>query len=165
MVLLASLRSNLKHLGAVCACNSQAYSSIPEEAGQQPAKYHGKNFGSQHFRIIWSGRRRGESSCWSVMDAIEHQESQADLFKMSSRIYMHCCDLSNLFTFTVPSLPFLRLEGLFGHFSFMDSPSERRMCILPLSEPLLRKLNGYKSPAVVDVRSSVIFEVCFYFCQ
>ena len=35
------------------------------------------------------------------------------------------------------------------------------MCILPHSEPLLKKMNGRKSPAVVDVRSSVIFEVCY----
>ena len=38
------------------------------------------------------------------------------------------------------------------------------MCILPLSEPLLKKLNGCKSPTVVDVRSSVILEIWFYFC-
>ena len=136
------------------------FRSFAEEVGQQPAKYHGKNFGAQHFGAIWSWSSK-RSELFSVMDAIQQQQSQADLFKTSTRIYMHCCDVTNLFTLTVPSLPFLRLEG---HFSFFDSPSERRMCILPLSEPLLKKLNGCKSPAVVDVRSSVIFEVCFYFC-
>ena len=34
------------------------------------------------------------------------------------------------------------------------------MCILPLSEPLLKKLEGLDSPAVVKVKSSVIFEEC-----
>ena len=95
------------------------------------------------------------------MDAIEQQECQADIFNACSRIYMHCCDMCNLFNFSVPSLPFLRLNGLFAHFSFLDYPSERRMCILPLSENLLQKLDGYKSPLLVDVKSSVIFEVCF----
>ena len=38
------------------------------------------------------------------------------------------------FTFTVPSLPFLKLRGIFAHFSFWDSPSERRMNILRSSE-------------------------------
>ena len=39
------------------------------------------------------------------------------------------------------------------------------MCILPLSETLLQKLDGFNSPVVVDVKSSVIFEVCFHVCQ
>ena len=96
------------------------------------------------------------------MDAIEQHEAQAEFFHSSSRIYLHCCDVSNLFNFSVPSLPFLRVNGLFVHFSFFDSPSERRMGILPLSEQLLKKLEGLKSPAVVDVKASVIFEVCVY---
>ena len=52
------------------------------------------------------------------MDTIQQQESQADLFKTSTRIYMHCCDVTNLFTLTVPSFPFLIFEALFAHFSF-----------------------------------------------
>ena len=75
-----------------------------------------------------------------------------------------CCDVTNLFTLTVPSLLFLRFEGFFGHFSFFRFSVRKANVSLPLSEPLLKKLNGRKSPAVVDVRSSVIFEVCFYFC-
>ena len=39
------------------------------------------------------------------------------------------------------------------------------MPILPLSETLLQKFDGCKSPVVVDVKSSVIFEVCFRACQ
>lgn len=97
------------------------------------------------------------------MDAFETQEAQADLFKGSTTVYLHCCDFSNTFTFTVPSLPFLSVNGLFTHLSFTDSPLERRMCILPLSEQLLKKLEGLKSPAVVNVDSSVTFEVCHLF--
>ena len=97
------------------------------------------------------------------MDAIETQEAQADLFANSNQIYLHCCDVGNCFTVTVPSLPFLTINGLFAHFSFFESPSERRMCIVPLSEPLLRKVEGLKSPAVVNVKSSVIFEVSYLF--
>lgn len=43
---------------------------------------------------------------------------------------------------------------------FVFAPGERRVCILPLSEPLLKKLEGIYSPAVVKVTSSIIFEVC-----
>lgn len=59
--------------------------------------------------------------------------AQADLFKSSSAAYLPCCDLLNTLHFTVPSLPFLSMDGLFTHFSFIDLPSERQMCILPLS--------------------------------
>ena len=34
----------------------------------------------------------------------------------------------------------------FRLFSFVEFPSERRMCILPFSEALLHRLDGYKSP-------------------
>lgn len=95
------------------------------------------------------------------MDAIfDHEWANAELFNSCSLIYVHCCDFDNTFSFTVPSLPFLKLSGLFAYFSFWDSPSERRMSILPLSRELLQKLDGWKSPVVVDVQSSVIFEVC-----
>ena len=94
------------------------------------------------------------------MDAFDFQEDQCDLFERNSFIYLHCCDFSYCFSFTVPSLPFLRLNGLFAHFSFSRAQGERRMCILPFSEPLLKKLEGIDSPAVVKVKSSVIFEVC-----
>ena len=48
------------------------------------------------------------------------------------------------------------------HFSFFHAPGERRICILLLSEPLLKKLKGIDSPAVVRVKSSIIFEVCSF---
>ena len=64
-----------------------------------------------------------------------------------------CCDFSHTFTVTIPSLPFLKLRGIFAYFSFWNSLSERGMMILPLSKELLLKLDGWKSPVVVDVQS------------
>lgn len=49
--------------------------------------------------------------------------------------------------------------GTFSH-SF-NYPSKRQMCISQLSKTLLQKLDGYKSPIVVDVKSSVTFEGFF----
>ena len=97
------------------------------------------------------------------MDAISQVSANAELFKSNSRIYLYCCDFCYTFSFTVPSLPFLEINGIFAHFSFLDSPSERRMCILPLSRELLAKLDGHKSPVVADVQSIVVFEVCFVY--
>ena len=97
----------------------------------------------------------------ATMDtAFDHGSTNSELFNSSSLIYIHCCDFSHTFTFTVRSLPFLKLSGIFAHFSFWDSPSERRMNILPLSREMLQKLDGWKSHVVVKVQSSVIFEVC-----
>ena len=69
-------------------------------------------------------------------------------------------DLSHTFTLTVPSLPFLKLRGIFAHFRLLDTPSERRKSTLPLSRELLQKLDGRKPSVAVDMQSSVIFEVC-----
>ena len=71
-----------------------------------------------------------------------------------------CCDFSHTFTVTIPSLPFLKLRGIFAYFFlFWNSPSERGMMILPLSKELLLKLDGWKSPVVVDVQSCGIWGV------
>lgn len=40
--------------------------------------------------------------------------------------YLHCCDLNDQFDATVPSLPFVRLNVVFDHFS---SLVERRLAI------------------------------------
>ena len=96
------------------------------------------------------------------MDAITQEAKNADIFRSSSSIDFHCCDFSYNFSFTVPSLPFLTISGLFAHFSFCDSRSERRMCIMPRSRKVLERMDGWKSPVVVDVQSSVIFEVYSY---
>ena len=62
---------------------------------------------------------RGTHLCAVMnMDAIDRQDVESTLFESSSRIFLHCCDMLNLFTFSVPSLPFLMINGLFAHFSF-----------------------------------------------
>ncbi|XP_028418992.1 uncharacterized protein LOC114544602 [Dendronephthya gigantea] len=50
------------------------------------------------------------------------------------------------------------LHGLCCHFAFHNTPSERRLCIIPNTETLLSKLNGLKSPCVINVKASTIFE-------
>ena len=116
-----------------------------------------------HLHSVELNCRRVRISDIRVMDAISQVSANAELFKSNSRIYLYCCDFCYTFSFTVPSLPFLEINGIFAHFSFLDSPSERRMCILPLSRELLAKLDGHKSPVVADVQSSVVFEVCFVY--
>lgn len=50
----------------------------------------------------------------------------------NSFIYLHCCNFSYCFLFTVSTLLFLRLNGVLAHFSFFFAPGERCVCILPL---------------------------------
>ena len=60
------------------------------------------------------------------MDAFDIQGCQGLNEDTQSVMYFDCFyDLS----FTVPSLPFLRLNGVLCHFSFLDSPLEKRMCV------------------------------------
>ena len=97
-----------------------------------------------------------------MADALEEQQFQADLFIDNDIILIHCCDLENAFRSTVESLPFLQIKVCFGHFSFQEFPSKRRACILPLSEDLLQRLHNVHSPAVVRVKSSFLYKVCYY---
>ncbi|CAH3143255.1 unnamed protein product, partial [Porites lobata] len=71
-----------------------------------------------------------------------------------SAAYLPSCDLLNTPYFTVPSLPFLSIDGLFTHFSFIDFPSERQMCILPLSRSQVN--------LVIIVESSTLVKICFF---
>ena len=127
---------------------------VPEEVGQQFAKHHRSKSRSVSFALSrWPG--------WiSHRDTFDFQDDHCYLFEGNSFIYLHCCDFSYCFLFTVSTLLFLRLNGVLAHFSFFLAPGKRHMCILPLSEPLLKKLEEIYSPAVVKVTSSIIFEVC-----
>ncbi|XP_028398307.1 uncharacterized protein LOC114521931 [Dendronephthya gigantea] len=91
------------------------------------------------------------------MDAFERQDFQAAIVQ-NTMMYMYCCDPHYDLSFTVPSLPFFKLHGLCCHFAFHNTPSERRLCIIPNTEALLSKLNGLKSPCVINVKASTIFE-------
>ena len=93
------------------------------------------------------------------MDAFEEQPWQANELRKRNLLYLYCVDLSYEFGFTVPSLPFLKLNGVFGHVSFPGSQTERRMVVFPRSDELLAKLKEVVSPCVVEVTSSVNFEV------
>ncbi|XP_028417266.1 uncharacterized protein LOC114541663 [Dendronephthya gigantea] len=91
------------------------------------------------------------------MDAFERQDFQAAIVQ-NTMMYMYCCDPHYDLSFTVPSLPFFKLHGLCCHFAFHNTPSERRLCIIPNTEALLSKLNGLKSPCVINVKASTTFE-------
>ena len=85
--------------------------SISEEVGQQRAWDHGANFVLRHLTVE-------VEEIGAPMDAIfDNESTNAELFNSSSLIYIHCCDFSHTFTFTIPSLPFLKLRGIFAHFS------------------------------------------------
>ena len=60
-------------------------------------------------------------------DALSKQLHQAAVFgEDTSVIYLHSYDLNSKFDFTVPSLQFLRLNVVFGHFIFVSSLVDRR---------------------------------------
>ena len=74
-------------------------------------------------------------------------------------LYLYRVDLSYVFDLTIPSLPFLKLNCVFAHVSFPCSLSERRIVALPRSQKQCDKLKDMPSPCVIEVVSSVDFEV------
>ncbi len=127
-----------------------------EEVGQLLAKHHGKIARVSSFM---RGLLRSEHLCdIRNMEAFERQECQATILRENSTICIYCFDLYYDEAFTIPSLPFLRLHVIYCHFSFLDKPSERRTCIIPNTEALISKLDGLKSPCIVNVKASAIFE-------
>jgi hypothetical protein len=98
------------------------------------------------------------------MEAFEQQDCQAAIVEENSMLLLHCCDPHYDLCFTVPSLPFLKLHGTCCHFSFMNNPSERRSCVIPNSEALLSKLDGVKSPCIINVKTSAVFKVGILQC-
>ena len=93
------------------------------------------------------------------MDAIEERSWQAEQFRNQSILYLYCVDFSYFFDLIVPSLPFLKVHCIFAHVSFPSSLSERRMVVLPRSHKQFVKLKDMASPCVIEVISSVDFEV------
>ncbi|KAJ7388995.1 hypothetical protein OS493_034384 [Desmophyllum pertusum] len=49
------------------------------------------------------------------MDAIKETAWQAAKFENQKLLYLYCIDFSYLFDLTIPSLPFLKLNCVFGH--------------------------------------------------
>ena len=88
-------------------------------------------------------------------------ESQAEILKDSTVLYLHCVDTQYPMELRIAGLPLLGIQSYFCHFSFTDSLSNRRICILPNSEGLLKKLEGVNSPCVISVTASTAFKVIF----
>ena len=84
---------------------------------------------------------------------------QAAVFAEQSAVYIHCCEVYYEVSFTVASLQRLRLNAVFLHISFIESPSVRRMCVIPRSDSIVEKLAGLNSPCIVHVKSSVVVKV------
>ena len=50
------------------------------------------------------------------------------------------------------------------NFSFINTLSEQRSCVIPSSEALLSKLDGVKSPCIINVKTSAVFKVGIIHC-
>ena len=74
-------------------------------------------------------------------------------------LYLYCCDTERVFELSAPSLPFLKLKCLFGYFSFPGALSERRIVFFSQSERTTGKLEDVVLPCVIEVTSSVDFQV------
>ncbi|CAB4011508.1 Hypothetical predicted protein [Paramuricea clavata] len=68
------------------------------------------------------------------MDAFGVQSCKAAVFAEQSAVYIHCCEVYYEVSFTVATLQCLRLNAVFLRISFLESPSVRRMCVIPRSE-------------------------------
>ena len=83
---------------------------------------------------------------------------QATEFTNQRLLYLYCVDFGYAFQLTIPSLPFLTLNCVFGQVSFPASLSERRMVVFPRGQHI-KKLKDVASPCVIEVISSVNFKV------
>jgi hypothetical protein len=127
---------------------------IPEEVGQ------GRHVTRSHFILVFN---RCSFVIWppslkefrlllvklSNMDAFDIQPCQAAVFAEQSAVYIHCCEVYYEVSFTVASLQCLRLNAVFLHISFIETPSVRRMCIIPRSHSIVEKLAGLNSPCIL----------------
>ena len=79
------------------------------------------------------------------MDALSKQLRQALVFgKDTDMIHLHSCDLNTQVDFTVPSLQFVRLNVVFGHFIFVSSLVERPSIMLPANRRVSDKLDSVR---------------------
>lgn len=74
------------------------------------------------------------------MDAIDRQAAESTSFKSSSYFFLHCCDMLNLFTFSVRSRLFLMINGFEKKFLLKDECSFCNWA---------RKLDALKSASVL----------------
>ena len=88
------------------------------------------------------------------MEAFERQDCQAAILRENSMLLLYCCDPHYDLCFTIPSLRYIKLHGTCCHFSFINNP--RRNCVIPNSKALLSKLDGVKSPCIINVKTSAV---------
>ena len=136
------------------------FSLVSEEVGQLLAKHHGKFacVSTQCLIHAWTVAKRTSLCDKEIWKLSKDKTVKATILRENSTIYIYCCDPYYDEAFTIPSLPFLRLHVIYCHFCFLDKPSERRTCIIPNTDALISKLDGLKSPCVVNVKASAIFE-------
>ena len=97
------------------------------------------------------------------MDALSKQLHQALVSgEDTDVIHSHSCDLNTQFDFTVPSLQFVRLNVVFGHFIFVSSLVERPIIMLPANKRVWDKLDSRRFLFIVGYwesskESSVFF--------
>lgn len=84
---------------------------------------------------------------------------QVAMFQKSKLLYFYCVDPGCVSELTIPNLPFLKLKCLFGHVSFPESLSERRMVVSPECKRVLDKVKDVVLPCIIEVISSVKFQV------
>lgn len=94
-----------------------------------------------------------------IMGALVETCWQAQQFQDRNLLYLYCIDLSYVFELIVPSSPFLKLNCVFAHVSFPGSLLARRMVVIPRSNNHLGKMEDMNSPCVIEVISSMNFEV------
>ena len=98
------------------------------------------------------------------MEAFKREERQAAILCENSMLLLYCCNPHYDLCFAIPSLPFFKLHGTCCHFSFINNLSGRRSCVIPSSEALLSKLDGIKSPYIINVKTSAVFKVGIIHC-
>ena len=92
------------------------------------------------------------------MDAFVEEPCQAPMFRKRKLLYFIASIPS-----TFLSLPLLKLKCLFGHVSFPGALSERRIVVFPQRKRTIGKLKDVVSPCVIEVTSSVDFQVGIFF--
>ena len=111
-------------------------------------------------QLYYQTRQQSEASV-SIMDSLGGYESQAQILKDSTILYLHCVDTQYQMQLRIAGLPLMGIQSYFCHFSFTNSLSNRRICILPNSDFLLKKLEGVNLPCVISVTASTVFKVSF----
>jgi hypothetical protein len=110
----------------------------------------------------WTGGSRDTQSFYTCFQSVFIRDltSVVERVPAIKIIKYGCFRHTTMPTYTVASLQCLRLNAVFLHISFIESPSVRRMCVyIPRSDSIVEKLAGLNSPCIVHVKSSVVVKV------